>query len=130
MTGVQTCALPICRAVAIAQLVLWIGFFQWQRRTTGKADTNERPLLPKEATILHQDVVLAYDATIARKDPITGAEITIWDGHTTKPHPVTGKPVPDESPAAPSSTTPTPAAPPGRKPMLLWGIRHSSEPPA
>ncbi len=85
------------RAVAIAQLVLWIGFFQWQRKTTGKADTNERPLLPKEASIVQQDAVLAYDAAIPRKDPDSGEIVTIWDGVTTKPHPVTGKEVPDET---------------------------------
>ncbi len=28
--------------------------------------------------------------------PDTGEILTIWDGHTTKPHPVTGKEVPDE----------------------------------
>lgn len=85
------------RAVAIAQLVLWIGFFQWQRKTTGKADTNERPLLPKEPSIVEQDAVLAYDAAIPRKDPDTGEIVTIWDGITTKKHPVTGKEVPDET---------------------------------
>jgi type II restriction/modification system DNA methylase subunit YeeA len=85
------------RAVAIAQLVLWIGFFQWQRKTTGKADTNERPLLPKTPSILQQDAVLAYDAAIPRRDPATGEIVTIWNGHTTKPHPVTGKEVPDDS---------------------------------
>jgi hypothetical protein len=85
------------RAVAIAQLVLWIGFFQWQRKTTGKADTNERPLLPKEASIVQQDAVLAYDAAIPRKDPNTGEIVTIWDGVTTKTHPITGKEVPDET---------------------------------
>jgi len=85
------------RAVAIAQLVLWIGFFQWQRKTTGKADTNERPLLPKEASIVQQDAVLAYDAAIPRKDPDSGEIVTIWDGVTTKQHPITGKEVPDET---------------------------------
>jgi hypothetical protein len=85
------------RAVAIAQLVLWIGFFQWQRKTTGKADTNERPLLPKTPSILQQDAVLAYDAAIPRKDPDTGEVVTIWDGITTKPHPITGNEVPDDS---------------------------------
>ena len=85
------------RAVAIAQLVLWIGFFQWQRKTTGKADTNERPLLPKNPPSFQQDAVLAYDAAIPRKDPDTGEILTIWDGLTTKPHPVTGKEVPDET---------------------------------
>jgi hypothetical protein len=85
------------RAVAIAQLVLWIGFFQWQRKTTGKADTNERPLLPKDPSILQQDAVLAYDKAIPRLDPATGNSITIWDGQTTKLHPITGKEVPDET---------------------------------
>lgn len=85
------------RAVAIAQLVLWIGFFQWQRKTTGKADTNERPLLPKSPSIVQQDAVLAYDEAIPRKDPATGEVVTIWDGITTKPHPITGKEVPDDA---------------------------------
>ena len=85
------------RAVAIAQLVLWIGFFQWQRKTTGKADTNERPLLPKTPSIVQQDAVLAYDEAIPRKDPDTGEVVTIWDGITTKLHPITGNEVPDDS---------------------------------
>jgi hypothetical protein len=85
------------QAVAIAQLVLWIGYFQWQRKTTGKADTGDRPLLPKDQSIFEQDAVLAYDKRIPRCDPHTGKILTVWDGHTTKPHPVTGKEVPDES---------------------------------
>jgi hypothetical protein len=84
-------------AVAIAQLVLWIGYFQWQRKTTGKADTGDRPLLPKTPSIRQQDAVLAYDQRIPRRDPDTGVILTIWDGHSTKPHPVTGKEVPDET---------------------------------
>jgi hypothetical protein len=85
------------QAVAIAQLVLWIGYFQWQRKTTGKADTGDRPLLPKDTSIFEQDAVLAYDERIPRRDPETGEFLTIWNGRTTKPHPVTGKEVPDES---------------------------------
>jgi hypothetical protein len=85
------------RAAAIAQLVLWIGYFQWNLRTTGKADTNDRPLLPKENSIECRDAVLAYDAKIPSQDPDTGEIMTIWDGRTTKPHPVTGKEVPDDS---------------------------------
>jgi hypothetical protein len=85
------------QAVAIAQLVLWIGYFQWQYKTTGKADTGDRPLLPKDRSIFEQDAVLAYDERIPRRDPATGEILTIWDGHTTKPHPITGKEVPDES---------------------------------
>jgi hypothetical protein len=85
------------RAAAIAQLVLWIGYFQWNLRTTGKADTNDRPLLPKQNSIECRDAVLAYDEKIPRKDPETGEILTIWNGRSTKPHPVTGKEVPDES---------------------------------
>ncbi len=85
------------RAAAIAQIVLWIGYFQWHHKTTGKADTNDRPLLRSENTIENRDAVLAYDQKIPRRHPDTGAFLTIWDGTTTKPHPVTGKEVPDES---------------------------------
>jgi hypothetical protein len=85
------------RAAAIAQLVLWIGYFQWHQRTTGKADTNDRPLLPKNNTIECRDAVLAYDEMIPRRVPETGEIMTIWDGRSTKPHPVTDKEVPDES---------------------------------
>ena len=85
------------QAVAIAQLVLWIGYFQWQHKTTGKADTGDRPLLPKDRSIFEQDAVLAYDERIPRRDPDTGEILTVWDGHSTKPHPITGKEVPDES---------------------------------
>ena len=83
-------------AVAIAQLVLWIGYFQWHKKTTGQSDTGDRPLLPKEQTIRAQDAVLAYDAELPRKNA-DGSFVTIWDGRTTKPHPVTGREVPDET---------------------------------
>jgi hypothetical protein len=33
----------------------------------------------------------------SRENPDTGEILTIWDGHTTKLHPVTGKEIPDES---------------------------------
>ncbi|MCH7226769.1 hypothetical protein MLD59_11550 [Verrucomicrobiaceae bacterium E54] len=85
------------RAAAIAQLVLWIGYFQWQLKTTGTADTNDRPLLRSENTIECRDAVLDYDERIPRRDPDTGEIRTIWDGRTTKPHPVTGKEAPDET---------------------------------
>lgn len=84
------------RASAIAQLVLWIGYFQWHHKTTGKADTNDRPLLESQQTIQNRDAVLDYDDRIPRLDD-DGNIMTIWDGHTTKPHPVTGKEVPDPS---------------------------------
>ncbi len=84
------------RAVAIAQLVLWIGYFQWHKRSTGSADTHDRPLIPKTRTIVQQDAVLAYDEKLPRQDD-AGNYVSIWDGRTTKTHPVTGKEVPDES---------------------------------
>ncbi|MEI6715144.1 MAG: DNA methyltransferase [Verrucomicrobiota bacterium] len=98
------------RAVAIAQLVLWIGFFQWQKKTTGKADTNERPLLPKTPSILQQDAVLAYDSTEPVLDA-SGLPVTRWDGRTLKRHPVTGEEVPDETARVPllSYLNPRPA---------------------
>lgn len=85
------------RAAAIAQLVLWIGYFQWHHRTTGKADTNDRPLLQSQNTIENRDAVLAYDEKVPRKDPETGEFLTIWDGRTTKTSPVTGKEVADDT---------------------------------
>jgi hypothetical protein len=98
------------RAVAIAQLVLWIGFFQWQKKTTGKADTNERPLLPKTPSILQQDAVLAYDSTEPVLDA-SGLPVTRWDGRTLKRHPITGEDVPDETARVPllSYLNPRPA---------------------
>lgn len=84
-------------AAAIAQLVLWIGYFQWHHKTTGTADTNDRPLLENNLTIENRDAVLEYDERIPRIDADTGEVITIWNGVTTKPHPVTGKEVPDET---------------------------------
>ena len=84
------------RAVAIAQLVLWIGYFQWHYRATGRANTGDSPLLPKQKTIIQQDAVLAYSAKTPRLDP-DGNPVTIWDGLATKPHPVTGREVPDET---------------------------------
>ncbi len=87
-------------AVAIAQLVLWIGYFQWHKKATGSADTQDRPLLPKDRTIRQQDAVLAYDEKTPRKDA-DGNFVTIWDGRTTKPHPVTGREVPDEDATIP-----------------------------
>lgn len=63
----KACPQLIERAVAIAQLVLWIGYFQWHKKTTGSADTKDRPLLENEKNIVQQDAVLAYDAKTPRK---------------------------------------------------------------
>lgn len=88
------------RAAAIAQLVLWIGYFQWHLKTNDQADTGDRPLLKSERSIQNRDAVLDYDERIPRRDE-NGDILTIWNGHSTKPHPVTGKEVPDESATIP-----------------------------
>jgi hypothetical protein len=83
------------RAAALAELVLWIGFLQWHIRTSGRASVAE-PVVHDYRNIEHRDAVLVFDRqeTVLDAD---GAVVTRWDGKTTKPHPVTGQPVPDES---------------------------------
>ncbi|WP_169981214.1 class I SAM-dependent DNA methyltransferase [Tautonia rosea] len=87
------------RAAAIADLVLWIGYLQWHLRTlSGK--TVAEPIIRDYQNIECRDAVLAYD----RVEPVTddqGNPVTRWDGRTTRPHPVTGEPVPDESARVP-----------------------------
>lgn len=82
------------RAVPIAELVLWIGYLKWQLKTAGLSAISE-PVLHAYGNIKHQDAILAYDKKELRRDE-QGKPITIWDGRTTKAHPVTGKLVPDE----------------------------------
>src|ERR1039457_1059582 len=48
------------RAAAIAELVLWIGYLQWQARAAGSAAIGE-PVLEKLDNIQCRDAVLAYD---------------------------------------------------------------------
>jgi hypothetical protein len=86
------------RAVAIAELVLWIGYLKWHLRTLGHAP-NE-PLLKDFHNIVEQDAVLAYD----RKELVTdesGKPVSRWDGHTMKVSPVTGEEIPDEAARVP-----------------------------
>ena len=83
------------RAAVLAELCLWIGYLQWQLRTRGKAALAE-PVISKFHTIENRDAVLACD----RIEPLRDADnhiVTQWDGHTFKPHPVTGEEVPDEA---------------------------------
>jgi len=83
------------RAVAIAELVLWIGFLQWHYRTRGKVQPAE-PVLKNFRNIREQDAVLTYDGVAIRRDE-AGRPMTRWDGRTMKPHPVTAEPVPDDA---------------------------------
>lgn len=87
------------RAVAIADLVLWIGYLQWHFRTRGDAKPHE-PVIKKFRNIEWRDAVLAYD----REEEVTdesGQAVTRWDGRTYKKHVVTGEDVPDETARVP-----------------------------
>lgn len=83
------------RAAALAELVLWIGYLQWQARTVGVRNIAE-PVVHDYGNIDNRDAVLAYDRTEPQKDE-AGNIVTRWDGKTFKPHPVTGLQVPDDS---------------------------------
>jgi hypothetical protein len=82
------------RAAALAELVLWIGYLQWQIRTKGRASVAE-PVVHDYGNIEHRDAVLAYDGQELMRDSADEL-VTRWDGVSTKPHPVTGQSVPDE----------------------------------
>jgi hypothetical protein len=83
------------RAAAIAELVLWIGYLQWHFRVHGHVNPPE-PVLRDFRNIQRRDALLDYDRVEPALDE-KGNPLTRWDGVTTKPHPVTGRPVPDES---------------------------------
>ncbi len=83
------------RAAALAELVLWIGFIQWHKRTRTET-TPPEPILKDYGNIECRDAVLEWDSI----EPVVDADgkpVTRWDGRTTKPHPVTGEEVPDET---------------------------------
>jgi SAM-dependent methyltransferase len=81
------------RAVAIADLVLWIGYLKWQLRTTGLASITE-PVINAYGTIVQQDAILAHDRQEILRDA-AGRPISRWDGVTKKLHPITGEEIPD-----------------------------------
>lgn len=94
------------RAAAITDMVLWIGYLQWHFRTRGHVLPPE-PVITKFRNIECRDAVLTYDGTEQLLDP-DGKPVTRWDGRTTKPHPVTGEQVPDESAQLPVLRYPNP----------------------
>ena len=82
------------RAAAITELVLWIGYLQWHFRTRANAKPAE-PVLRNFRNIEHRDALLTWQ----REELVRGPDrqpLTRWDAGTRKPHPVTGKMVPDE----------------------------------
>ncbi len=82
------------RAVAPADLVLWIGYLKWQLRTV-KADQIAEPILHAYGTIKEQDAILAWDKQELLCDE-NGVPLTRWDGYSTTIHPITGEEIPDE----------------------------------
>lgn len=87
------------RAAALAELVLWIGYLQWQIRTFGNAGVAE-PVVHNYGNIENRDAVLAWDGRAPALDA-HGQPLTRWDGVTLKIHPVTGESVPDEAAQVP-----------------------------
>ncbi len=83
------------RAAALAELVLWIGYLQWQIRTFGNASVGT-PVVHDFGNIEQRDAVLAFDAQLPMLDA-AGKPLTRWDGVSTKTHPSTGQQVPDEA---------------------------------
>ncbi|MBD2276814.1 DNA methyltransferase [Aphanizomenon flos-aquae] len=83
------------RAKAIAELVIWIGYLQWQFKQR-KGVTLDKPILQDLGNIEFRDAVLDYDSKELDIDPTTGKVKTCWGGKTIK-HPVTGEDVPDSS---------------------------------
>jgi hypothetical protein len=83
------------RAAAIAELVLWIGYLQWHFKTRGRV-MPAQPVIKNFKNIECRDALLDWTS----KQPLldeNGKPVTRWDGRTTKPHPVTGEEVPDET---------------------------------
>ncbi|MGV6839605.1 MAG: class I SAM-dependent DNA methyltransferase [Planktomarina sp.] len=81
-------------AVAVAELVLWIGYLQWHFRTFGKA-TPSQPVLKDFKNIKHCDAVLTWTGKPKPRMREDGTPQTRWDGVTTITHQVTGEEVPD-----------------------------------
>lgn len=87
------------RAAAIAELVLWIGTLQWHFRNRGSVQPPQ-PIIRNFHNIECRDALIEWDSVEEVVDD-DGTPVTHWDGRTTKPHPVTGKEVPDEGARTP-----------------------------
>ncbi|MFM7137750.1 MAG: DNA methyltransferase, partial [Planctomycetota bacterium] len=84
------------RAVAIAEVVLWIGWLQWHLRDRKSPESFSEPILHAYGNIECRDALLEYDRKELVRDD-AGKPVTRWDGVTTKKHPVTGEDVPDDT---------------------------------
>lgn len=84
------------RAVAIAEVVLWIGWLQWHLRDRKSPESFSEPILQAYGNIECRDALLQYDKKELVRDD-AGKPVTRWDGVTMKKHPVTGEDVPDDT---------------------------------
>ena len=84
------------RAVAIAEVVLWIGWLQWHLRDRKSPESFSEPILQAYGNIECRDALLQYDTKELVRDE-SGKPVTRWDGVTMKKHPVTGEDVPDDT---------------------------------
>ncbi|MDT8391872.1 MAG: DNA methyltransferase [Lentisphaeria bacterium] len=87
------------RAAAIAELVLWIGTLQWHYRNRGAVQPPQ-PIIRNFHNIECRDALIEWDTAEPAIDG-GGQPVTRWDGLTTRPHPVTGREVPDEAARVP-----------------------------
>ncbi len=87
-------------AKEITELVLWIGWLQWQIRTRGWKSHPQEPILRDYHNIEHRDAVLVYDDRVPLLDE-DGSPVTRWDGETMRIDSVTGEEVPDETARVP-----------------------------
>lgn len=97
------------RAVEIAQLVLWIGYLQRHFRVNGQERMPNEPILTGLRTIERRDALVEYDEKVLERDE-ENRPVSRWDGETMKAHPVTGKPVLDETARVESWLYPNPRA--------------------
>jgi hypothetical protein len=81
------------RAREIADLVLWIGYLQWYRRSR-PGMTFEEPVLRTYGNIENRDAVLTWSRERLKVDE-QGKPVVVWNMRTTCPHPITGELVPD-----------------------------------
>ena len=84
-------------AKEIAELVLWIGYLQWQVKQSGEATTVPEPVLRDYGNIECRDAVLAWDGDPELARDEHGVPISRWDGTTMKKSPVTSEDVPDDT---------------------------------
>jgi hypothetical protein len=86
-------------AKEIADLVLWIGYLQWQVKTYGSPTAVPEPLLRDFGNIECRDAVLTGAGELVRDED--WQIVAHWDGESYRTHPTTGEPVPDESRTVP-----------------------------